>query len=403
MLAGIGAIQLLVGIGGSAIVPLLPTYLATHGSGPSSIGLVMGSFYFAMLASQYPSGRLVDVIGPRRVVAVGLGLFVAGCVGFAVVSNPSVGVGFRALQGIGDGAVSVASAAAIGIAVPIDERARAFALFGASTMLSFAIGPIVGGAVGSASISALFLGAGGVGVLACGALPWLPRRLATHAQERSHSEDRQIGPGRFIVGAAALGASLAFAAVGLIGGLYDSVWSLLLRSRGVSNLGIGLSWTLYCLPYAVASPFAGRAVRRHGRRALALIGIVSSAVFASIYPQIHRGSVLIFLGAAEALTAVCVLPSAQAILSEHATSTQQGRAQGFVGSMRAGAMAVGAYGAGALYQVRPWSAFVGASVVLTVIAIAMTVTWRKVPGRTGDGRTPSGSGPEGLVAPTALG
>ena len=379
LLHALCAIQILLGIGGSAIIPLLPTYLVSHGSTPAGVGLVMGSFFLAELVSQYPAGRLVDRVGVRPVVAVGLVIFAVGCVGFAFEHNPAVAIGFRVLQGIGDGAVSVASASAIGARTRAADRGRAFSLFGASTMLAFAIGPIIGGAVGSSSIAALFLAGAAVSLIAVSVTPRLPATPPRRGGGGVGATPLGTKPQRpRVVNRALVGASLALGATGLVGGLYDGVWSLLLHSRGVSSFGIASSWTLYCLPYAAASPFAGRLVSRADRRVLACAGIVSSAVFASIYPAIGSGTVLIFVGAAEAFTAVAVIPSAQAVLADHVTGDLHGRAQGIAGSVRTGAMAVGAIGSGALFGVGHSAPFHAVSVALMLTALGAAVAWRGV-------------------------
>jgi len=377
----LGAIQILLGIGGSAIIPLLPTYLVDHGSTPAGVGLVMGSFYFAQLLGQYPAGRIVDRIGFRPVVVSGLVIFAVGCVGFAFVHDPAIGIAFRALQGLGDGAFTIAGAAAIGVAVPADDRGRAFTVFNSSLMLSFAIGPMIGGAVGTSSIRALFLGAGGLAIVATSVASFLPRVAVGEAGLAVGSVGGALDRRR-VLSWALVGAALAFGATGVLSGLYDGVWSLLLRSRGVSTLGISFSWTLYCLPYVAMTPLAARVVTRVDRRFLVCASIVCSALLASIYPEIASGTVLVFIGAIEGVTAVFMLPSAQSILSEHVSEHLQGSAQGIAGSVRTAAMAVGAYGSGVLFGVDRGLPFRAASGVLVLVAIGVAATWRSVAGRT---------------------
>jgi MFS family permease len=369
-----------MGIGGSAIVPLLPTYLVAHGSSPAGVGLVMGSFFFAQLLGQYPAGWAVDRFGFRPVAVFGLVTFAVGCIGFALFHDPAVAIAFRSLQGVGDGAFAIAAVGAIGLTVPAGERGRAFTFFNAAMMLSFAIGPVIGGAVGSSSIPALFFGAGGLALGAVGVTRLLPRVVPTPARS-----DDGAGGGRaepLIFSRALVGASLALGATGVVGGLYEGVWSLLLHSRGVPSFGIALSWTIYCLPYAVVAPFAVRIALGTDRRLLAFASIISSGIFASIYPAISDGTILIYLGAAEAVTAVFVTPAAQSIISEHVSDDLQGRAQAVAGSLRTGALAVGAYGSGLLFGVAHPLPFHAATAALVLLAVGAAIAWRGLAGRT---------------------
>jgi MFS family permease len=150
----------------------------------------------------------------------------------------------------------------------------------------------------------------------------------------------------------------------------------------VSSIGIALSWTLYCLPYAAVAPFAARLAVATDRRVLAVASVVSSAIFASIYPAITDGTVLIYLGAAEAVTAVFVTPAAQSIISEHVSDDLQGRAQAVAVSLRTGALAIGAYGSGVLFGVSHPLPFHAASAALVLLAVGTAIAWRGLAGRT---------------------
>jgi MFS family permease len=60
------ATTFLLWIGGSSILPLLPSYLRQHGSTLGLIGLVMASSFTASVVTQFPAGRLSDRIGRRH-------------------------------------------------------------------------------------------------------------------------------------------------------------------------------------------------------------------------------------------------------------------------------------------------------------------------------------------------
>lgn len=377
MLFALGALQLLVWTGGSAIVPLLPTYLRSNGSSPALVGVVMASYFAASVVTQYPLGRQTDRVGPRIVVAGGLAVFAVGAVGFAFVTGAAGAIGFRSLQGIGAGAVTVASAAVIATGLAPEARGKGFAWLYASQTLGLAIGPLIGGILGSSSMRLLFLVAAAMAVAALALLH------AALPPARARSEPaRGTSPARLNFAAPALlGAGFVFITIGLLTGLYESCWSLLLKVHHASSLAIGLSWTLYCVPFAALSGVSGRLADHIDRRALVVVGTLSSAAFALIYPLLGTVPLLVGLGCFEAVGAVLVTPAVLSMLSQWTPDSAHGAAQGAIGTARTAATAVAAAGCGALFGIARPLPFDVVAFAMVLLAVATAVVWRGLPGR----------------------
>ena len=151
---------------------------------------------------------------------------------------------------------------------------------------------------------------------------------------------------RVQLNATIVGVIVAFFATGLLVGVYESCWTLLLRSRHVSTFEIGLSWTLFALPFAALSIPAGRLAGRMDRRRLAIGGLAASAVFCAIYPFLHSVAWLVGLGSLEAACSVIGAPAAVLILTEATSQSAQGEAQGLLETGRTAATVVSAAAAG---------------------------------------------------------
>ena len=67
-------------------------------------------------------------------------------------------------------------------------------------------------------------------------------------------------------------------------GAYESCWTLLMHFKGASSFQLGLSWTLFALPYVVCFRLGGWFADHADRRVLAVVGIVNSCAFCAIYP-----------------------------------------------------------------------------------------------------------------------
>ncbi|HVB00882.1 MAG TPA: MFS transporter [Acidimicrobiales bacterium] len=387
-------------IGASAILPLLPSFLRESGSNPGLVGIVMAAYFAASVLTQYPVGRLCDRIGARPVLFSGLVVFAIGSIGFALSSGPWIAIVCRGLQGIGSSAASIAEGAIIGTQVPHERQGRAYGAIYASQMFAFAVGPLLGSIAGLGSIRELFVAAGIAAVLA-----WLPmsrmvlqlpsvEKVALAPDEIEVESIDDIATKEGFISArivsllhrnqditiftpGLIGAIAFFTAGGFLGGAYESCWTLLLDARGATTFQIGLSWTLFALPYAALSVPAGRLAERVNRKRLAMISMLISAGFAVVYPFMHVVVLLVGLGTVEAMCAVFGGPSAMMIVSQSVGINDQGAAQGAVGTSRTAATAFAAAISGALFGVDPVVPFAFASGLALVALVVVHFSWRR--------------------------
>jgi len=395
------ATTFLLWIGGSSILPLLPSYLRQHGSTPGLIGLVMASYFAASVMTQFPAGRVSDRIGRRPVLVAGLVLFALGSIGFALTSGAGFAIVSRALQGAGAGAVTVASAATIGSVVAVSERGGSFGALYGSQMAALAVGPLVGSLIGATSMRLLFvIGAASAFAAVVPVASFIPSRrpqsvtlrIPARAEVRVEELEALSGgapgglglagaPRGLALSPAVVGVVFAFVATGGLVGVYEACWTLLLRLRGATTFDVGLSWTLFALPFAVLSLPAGCLADRLDRRVLALGGLIASAAFCSVYPFIHLVPLLVALGSLEAACSVVGAPAAVLILTEATEADTQGQAQGAIETGRTAATAVSAAAAGTLFAVGPVIPFVLAASCAVVACGFVAWLWRDVEGR----------------------
>ena len=268
-------------LGASAVLPLLPIYLRDRGGSDTVIGAVMAAYFVAALALQYPAGRLADRIGRRPVLIGGLLCYGAASVAFLLPVSPVGDIALRAAQGAGAGAAEVASLAMISAAVSIERRGRAFSSIYSGQLGGMAVGPLIGSLIGVSSMSIIFLVAGVMSVLAC--IPVLAD--ADLAQHGARPEDRTARLRRRLsFNRAMTGSLLAAAALGLTIGVYESTWTLLLEHRQAATWQIGLSWTLFAIPFVAFSRVGGRLADRYDRRWLVFGALIVSVGFCCLYP-----------------------------------------------------------------------------------------------------------------------
>jgi EmrB/QacA subfamily drug resistance transporter len=90
-------------------------------------------------------GKFSDVFGRKPMLLIGVGLFLVGSWLSGLSQNMTELIAFRALQGLGAGAIFPIALAVIGDLFSARERGRYQGLFGAVFGLSFIVGPFVGG------------------------------------------------------------------------------------------------------------------------------------------------------------------------------------------------------------------------------------------------------------------
>jgi EmrB/QacA subfamily drug resistance transporter len=119
-------------------------------TGLSGLQWVVDAYTLSLAATVMTAGALADRFGRRRMFGVGLGIFTATSLLCAAAPTIELLNGARAAQGVGAAVMFAVSLAVLSHAFPQpQERVKALAAYGATMGGSFAVGPLVGGALTS--------------------------------------------------------------------------------------------------------------------------------------------------------------------------------------------------------------------------------------------------------------
>lgn len=372
----------LLWVGASSILPLLPEYLRDRGSSDALVGIVMASYFAAALACQYPAGRLADRIGRRPVLVGGLLCYAVGSFGFLAPVGPVVDIGFRCLQGAGAGAAEVASLAMISGAVELARRGRAFASIYGAQLAAMAIGPLAGSLIGLSDMDIVFALAGSVAVGAC--LPAVARGVVARTDLPFAEVDRMAVKGLPQLTRPLIGSLFAAGALGLVIGVYESCWTLLLESHHAHDWQIGLSWTLFAVPFVAMARPGGWLADHLDRRWLVVGALTSSVIFCCSYPFIGSLVLLLVLGGVEALGMAVALPAAQSLLTQGSKAGELGRVQGLFSTSETAAIALSAGAGGALFGLATWAPFFAGAAGAALLVAVLPLIWLPVTGKASD-------------------
>jgi MFS family permease len=370
-------------MGATAIVPMLPVYIRHLGGSDALAGVVMASFFAAGVLSQYPMGRVADRLGRRPVLIAGLVTYGVASISFLLPISAYVAIALRSLQGVGAGAATVASLAMISSSVSVERRGRAFAAIYGGELAGMAIGPLVGSIVGIRYMWVMFLASGLLSFGAC--IPALrirePDGDAEQRATRTRADGTMVPLRRVRISRSIVGALVCGAALGLTSGVYDICWTLLLLARGASGLEIGISWTLFAVPFVLVAKPSGWLADHMDRRTMVLAGIGTSAVLCASYPFIHNVPALVLLGASEAIGFAAAMPAVQSLLTQGSAASEVGRIQGMFATSQTACTAVAAAAAGAAFAVASWLPFVTVASIVFIGLAAVAFIWSSVPGR----------------------
>lgn len=144
-----------MGIG--LVDPILKPIADNLDATPSQVSLLFTSYMAVMGVAMLITGVVSSRIGPKRTLLVGLAIIIAGA-GLAGMSDSVMEiVGWRALWGLGN-ALFIATALATIVNSAKGSVAQAIILYEAALGLGIAVGPLVGGVLGSISWRGPFFG-----------------------------------------------------------------------------------------------------------------------------------------------------------------------------------------------------------------------------------------------------
>jgi EmrB/QacA subfamily drug resistance transporter len=124
----------------------LPTLVRTLGATTTQLQWVVDAYGLVFAAFVLAAGSLGDRLGRKGALLVGLAIFATGSLAGAFVDTTSALIGARAVMGLGAALMFPSTLSLlVNIFTERGERARAIGLWGATTGVGIATGPIVGG------------------------------------------------------------------------------------------------------------------------------------------------------------------------------------------------------------------------------------------------------------------
>jgi MFS family permease len=129
------------------VLACLPAIESTIGASKAQLQLVLGAYAIANAALLIVGGRLGDLLGRKRTLHIGLGLFALTSVGCATAQDPAVLILFRAGQGAAGALMQPQVLGLLSVSFQGPGRTRAFDLYAATMGFAAVAAQLIGGAL----------------------------------------------------------------------------------------------------------------------------------------------------------------------------------------------------------------------------------------------------------------
>jgi MFS transporter, DHA2 family, multidrug resistance protein len=144
-LLAIAASVLVVGLDLTVLNLALPSMAVSLHASTGDLQWIVDAYSLVLAALILPAGLLGDRYGRKRVLLIALVLFGVSSLACAYASSTGELIAARAVLGIGAAAIFPLALSVLPVLFAPEERQRAVAAIAGASMLSFPIGPIVGG------------------------------------------------------------------------------------------------------------------------------------------------------------------------------------------------------------------------------------------------------------------
>jgi len=366
--AGLFAIAASIGM----VFALLAEIQDAHRLSSSTLGFIAAVSFFAGVASQMTLAPLADR-GHARQLMIGAVIAAAvGVLGFAFATTAWQFILARALSGLAYGAYAPAARALVSAADPSRAGARLGGLAGLETA-GFIVGPgIAAGIVEFTNLDVPFVLMAVILVLILPSLTRVHIPESTGAPTHSSSISGVIS---ILKRRQALAAVILSAALILPAGMYEAIFARFMTDIGAETWFIGLSLSLYGIPFALTAPIAGRFADRMGPLRVIPISVAVIVPLTVVYGQLTTPGLVMTLAMAEAVANGAAMPAGQALMASVTADGERATGQGLAaaaGQISAGFAALvsaplyASSGPGATYAVVAVAVFVMAAIGMAV-------------------------------------
>jgi MFS family permease len=365
LLFAIGSSSCLYGV----MFTMLDDFRNNFGIAESALGFIVGVGFFTSFLGQVSIAPLADRGRAQRLIILGLGLEVVGCVGMAIGETFTVLLISRIVMGFGAGSALPALRRVIIVADP-ENFGRNLGRILSFEVAGFASGPII------SVIFAEFFGIPGPFVFLATIISLfviiVSRIAVPETAKENHPTERfaiDLLKNRAITSGILIGVALFFMI-----GVFDSLWVLMMDDLDAAQWMANVGVSVFVLPLILLGPFGGKFVQRIGPYRAGGIGMILGALFMAGYGLMPTPTLMMLVFFFHSLNDGFFVTGAGVAVGTSAPLERQAGAQGLLGGMETLAGGVAASFSGVAYDhLGRTTTFIGTGAIMLTLILASRI------------------------------
>ena len=348
---------------------MLDDFRNSFGIAESALGFIVGIGFFTSFLGQVSIAPLADRGRAHRLIILGLGLEVLGCLGMAFGTTFITLLISRSIMGLGAGAALPALRRVIIIADPEN--------FGHNLgrILSFEVAGFASGPIVSVIFAQLF-GIPGPFIflaIAITAFVLLISQADIPETKKEHQPTERFAIDLLKNRAVASGILIGVALFFMIG-VFDSLWVLMMDDMGAGPWMANLGISVFVLPLVLLGPFGGKLVQRVGPYRAGCLGMTLGAIFMTGYGLMPTPALMMVVFFLHSTNDGFFVTGAGIAVGTSAPLERQAGAQGLLGGMETLAGGVAASFAGVAYDhLGRTTTFIGTGAIMITLIVAARI------------------------------
>ena len=365
LLFAIGSSSCLYGV----MFTMLDDFRNNFGIAESALGFIVGVGFFTSFLGQVSIAPLADRGRAQRLIILGLGLEVIGCIGMALGETFLILLISRIIMGFGAGSALPALRRVIIVADP-DNFGRNLGRILSFEVAGFASGPVI------SVIFAEFFGIPGPFIFLATVISLfvfaVSRIAVPETAKENHPTERfaiDLLKNRAITSGILIGVALFFMI-----GVFDSLWVLIMDDLDAAQWMANVGVSVFVLPLILLGPFGGKFVQRIGPYRAGGFGMILGALFMAGYGLMPTPTLMMLVFFFHSLNDGFFVTGAGVAVGTSAPLERQAGAQGLLGGMETLAGGVAASFSGVAYDhLGRTTTFIGTGAIMLTLILASRI------------------------------
>ena len=348
---------------------MLDDFRNNFGIAESALGFIVGVGFFTSFLGQVSIAPLADRGRAQRLIILGLGLEVIGCIGMALGETFIILLISRIIMGFGAGSALPALRRVIIVADP-ENFGRNLGRILSFEVAGFASGPII------SVVFAEFFGIPGPFIFLATIISLfvivVSRIAVPETAKENHPTERfaiDLLKNRAITSGILIGVALFFMI-----GVFDSLWVLMMDDLDAAQWMANFGVSVFVLPLILLGPFGGKFVQRIGPYRAGSFGMILGAIFMAGYGLMPTPALMMVVFLFHSLNDGFFVTGAGIAVGTSAPLERQAGAQGLLGGMETLAGGVAASFAGVAYDhLGRTTTFIGTGAIMLTLILASRI------------------------------